>query len=335
MLGSCPYAKENIMPASYLHQSVALEALAQFGEEPVKDFNEAAYTAGSEGPDPLFFTLVSPKGVVKPPEVGHLIHKQKTGEFLIRLARLAKGDEVAMSYVLGFFTHYATDTVFHPFIYSRSFMPDGHVDGNMHCKYEHVLDVYVYRKQGNLSGLPVQMKGFRNLTGYGRKDVAELLYQAVRDVFPEKILTLKQVRNSFKHAMFLCGLLAREGVKKRSLILDFFKKTPVWPAGDAHLMPDDTLENLTQPGPYSASIYSWPNVTNEERLPWHSYWEPDIARDDTVDELLDKARDRARLFLAAGRDYFMGDISESELTGILGSMSYDSGLPWEKTGKIE
>ena len=71
------------MPASYVHQCVAnsiCDALSIFENEPLR----SAVLAGSEGPDPLFFSVLPAPGPVVP-KVGSILHTRKTDEFLLAL----------------------------------------------------------------------------------------------------------------------------------------------------------------------------------------------------------------------------------------------------------
>ena len=105
------------MPASYVHQSVAAhaaDALSLF----TSDAERSALLAGAEGPDPMFFCFRPGKPFA--PVVASLLHTQKTDDFLLALCDACAGDALLRAYCCGFFTHYATDTTFHPFVYAHS-----------------------------------------------------------------------------------------------------------------------------------------------------------------------------------------------------------------------
>ena len=148
------------MPASYVHQSVAAyaaDALSLF----TSDAERSALLAGAEGPDPMFFCFRPGKPFA--PVVASLLHTQKTDDFLLALCDACAGDALLRAYCCGFFTHYATDTTFHPFVYAHSLTAAGKYSGNAHCTLEHQLETLHYRREGHATGLPVQMGGFAAL----------------------------------------------------------------------------------------------------------------------------------------------------------------------------
>ncbi|MFQ9448178.1 MAG: zinc dependent phospholipase C family protein [Christensenellales bacterium] len=94
---------------------------------------------------------------------------QKTDDFLLALCEACAGDALLRAYCCGFFTHYATDTTFHPFVYAHSLTAEGQYSGNTHCTLEHQLETLHYRREGHATGLPVQMGGFAALDDAQRK----------------------------------------------------------------------------------------------------------------------------------------------------------------------
>ena len=145
------------MPASYVHQSVAAHAADALSLQD-SAAERSALLAGAEGPDPMFFCFRPGKPFA--PLVGSLLHAQKTDDFLLALCEACADDALLRAYCCGFFTHYATDTTFHPFVYAHSLTAEGRYSGNTHCTLEHQLETLHYRREGHATGLPVQMGGF-------------------------------------------------------------------------------------------------------------------------------------------------------------------------------
>ncbi len=321
------------MPASYVHQSIAQDVFDKIEPTLFSGFSKAAFLAGSEGPDPLFFTIISPKGKQAPPEVGHLIHEQHANDFFTALTKGAKGDALLMSFVMGFLTHYAADTTFHPFIYSMSF-EKGKYLSNKHCKYEHVLDTLLYRRKGFSEGLPVQMAGYIALTDEEQEKIAKLLAEAIAEVFPMNKLSAKAVKKSFKHSIFICNTLRNHSLKKDSILFKVLYPTPIGPFVDSHVMPNDLIDTLMNTTGYNSEFYSWPSVTNATHSEWHSFWEPEKKRTESIRDLHEAAVLRAESFVVAGLNYMNDIIDKNEFDNIIKDMSYDSGLDWRKTGRI-
>lgn len=321
------------MPASYVHQCVATDALAKLKVIPDRLMTEAVL-AGSEGPDPLFFTLHTKKGQQAPPEVGHLLHKERTGAFLKELIVEAGKNPLLQSFVYGFLAHYATDTVCHPYIYTKSFNDDGTYNGNRHCKFEHVLEVLLYRTQGHSTGLPVQMGGYKALSASEKKHIAELFARAINATFPEHALSTKAVYKSFKDSILNCDLLRFFGQKKHSLVLSIVAKTPAKDLIDSHSVPNIPLSAMEDGKPFSISGYTWETLANREKSEWRSYWEPEKPRNESFSELYDMAVERSVIFITAAIRYFGKQCRIDDVMSIIGDMCYDSGIPWEQTTKL-
>lgn len=299
------------MPASYVHQCIArstADALSLYTAPPLHN----AMLAGSEGPDPLFFSVLTPDV----PRVGSVLHTQKTDEFLLALANACKGSPLTRAYCCGFFTHYAADTTFHPFIYAHSLTEDGSYSSTAHCTLEHQIETLHYRRQGHKTGLPVQMAGFAALSGAQKDEIARALTQAIRRVFPGETITLARVRKSFDDGAGLCRLLrSPRGVKFSvlgALLRPFHMDAPL----HAHMMPAEPPER---------------DIMNDAHAPWRSLWAPDTVRTDSFDDLYAQATERACELVRAADGYMQGDTAYATLRMLHGGFSYDSGLPWQST----
>lgn len=165
------------MPASYVHQSVAAHAADALSLQD-SAAERSALLAGAEGPDPMFFCFRPGKPFA--PLVGSLLHTQKTDDFLLALCEACAGNALLRAYCCGFFTHYATDTTFHPFVYAHSLTAEGRYSGNTHCTLEHQLETLHYRREGHATGLPVQMGGFARA---GRRTAQKDCRRAFRCAF--------------------------------------------------------------------------------------------------------------------------------------------------------
>lgn len=303
------------MPASYVHQSVAAsacDALDSFDQPELR----SAVLAGSEGPDPLFFSVIARPGAPLVPRVGSLLHTRRTDDFLLALADACRGSALTRAYCCGFFSHYATDTTFHPFVYAHSLIPGGGYSSTLHCTLEHQLETLHYRRQGHARGLPVQMAGFAALTGAQKDEIARALAAAIARVFPADALDVARVRRSFEDAVSLCRLLRSEsGTKFRALgavLRPFHLDAPL----HAHMMPTEPPEQ---------------DIANDARRPWASIWTPEQTRNDSFDDLYAAAVERSRALMRAADDYMLGRGSYASLRALHGGLSYDSGLPWLTT----
>lgn len=288
------------MPASYLHQAVARAAA---GGSP-------AALAGAEGPDPLFYCFHHAKGAPLPFALGSRLHKSRTGAFLVSLLRGAK-TPAQRDYALGFLTHYATDTTFHPFVYAHSSAPDGKYSTNLHCTLEHALDAWLYREEGHAAGTPRHMAGVAALSAAECAEIAELMCGAVAETYPDVRVQPAFFLRALKDSAALTRILHSPGGTKYAVFGALARPFGLKKTVHAHMVPTRLPEG---------------DFLNLARGAWESPFEPGERRD-SVPELLASAKARAKAFVSAGRAYLAGEMAESELSGILGSMSYDSGLP--------
>lgn len=112
--------QEGKMPAQYTHQIYAETLLSLLPEEERARISDLpAYYLGAQGGDVFYFLrLVTPGGG----NLGKYLHNTDVyGFFSEMLASLRRGGgAAALSYAAGYVTHYALDTVFHPFVYGTT-----------------------------------------------------------------------------------------------------------------------------------------------------------------------------------------------------------------------
>lgn len=299
------------MPASYIHQCVAesaCDALSMFAPPSLR----SAVLAGSEGPDPLFFSVLTPNI----PKLGSILHTRKTDDFLLALADACKGSELARAYCCGFFTHYAADTTFHPFVYAHSLTEDGGYSSTAHCTLEHQIETLHYRRQGHAAGLPMQMAGFAQLSSTQKDEIAHALSAAIDRVFPGDTPGFAKVRGSFEDAVHLCNLLRSETGRKFRMLGAMLKPFHLDAPLHAHMMPAQPPEH---------------DITNDAHMPWSSIWTPELTRTESFDDLYCAAVSRAKALILAADGYMQGTASYASLRALHGGLSYDSGLPWQTT----
>ena len=146
------------MPAQFTHRILAeavLRALPASVRRTIDDL--PAYFLGAQGPD-IFYFLHIRRGKEK--NLGAYFHGIGVYEGLCSLLAESKGSDFAFSYAAGYLTHYAADTVFHPFVYGmiekfNEYEPAWR--GRRHAYIENDLDSYFVQK---CCGIPVQAYPF-------------------------------------------------------------------------------------------------------------------------------------------------------------------------------
>ena len=291
------------MPASYLHQAVAR---AVVGDNPLA-------LAGAEGPDPLFYCFHRYKNLISPFALGSYLHKARTGNLLASLVFVASSSRPSerFDYALGFLTHYATDTTFHPYVYAHSYTPGGKYSPNMHCTLEHALDTWLYREEGHATGTPRHMAGIAALAPNDLACIAFMFACAMFSIDQEKRLPPPEIEQAMKDSVLVTRLLhSPRGIKYAAL------GALATPLGlrktlHAHMVPTKLPQG---------------DFLNEAHAAWESPFVPGERRE-SVPDLLEAAKARASEFVAAARSYQKKEIDEDTLKVILGNMRYDSALP--------
>lgn len=136
------------MPAIISHYLLAERVRKALGELfPELDIRRSAFVWGASGPDVLFCHRVLPFQRDRSfSRFGSLMHNEPAHRllnYLLAFARAAQ-DDIAMSYALGFITHYAFDSTAHPFVlyYSEQMAyrePEKHISV-CHNEIEAALD---------------------------------------------------------------------------------------------------------------------------------------------------------------------------------------------------
>ena len=142
------------MPAEYTHQIIAenvLEALPAAQRERVSDFS--AYCIGAQGGDVFYFLRIFCTARYN---LGKFLHNCRVYDVFSEFLSAAAGAGPAgLSYIVGYITHYAADTVFHPFVYGMTAQLCAQyprVRCRWHSYIESDLDTYFVEKS---KGIPV------------------------------------------------------------------------------------------------------------------------------------------------------------------------------------
>ena len=127
------------MPASYTHYAVARETLKALPDELKNKIlpHLRLYFFGAQGADFCFFYKFLD---AKRKNFGSLLHREGGFAAFQALKAFAPSSPEILAYALGFITHYAADTIFHPFVYrisKKSLLK--------HSRIENALDGYFKR----------------------------------------------------------------------------------------------------------------------------------------------------------------------------------------------
>lgn len=159
-----------------------------------------AFLLGNQGPDPLFYTLVSP-WLKNHQRLGNTMHHEKPSQLLkafwAAVASLPAGEHsVGRAYALGFLCHYTLDCAEHPLVYAQQYaICDAGVEGltraqgsEVHAVIESEWDeVVLFTKLGvtvsEFNTSKQILQGSNRMLGI----VSKMYAQVVRSVYGEEI----------------------------------------------------------------------------------------------------------------------------------------------------
>ena len=165
------------MPDIVVHTGFGADVLKKLS----LDIDRDIFNFGLLGPDPyLFYRFYLPPFRNRVNRYSTVMHNERTGEFLLQLARYAVDSREVFSYLCGFLCHYALDSTAHPYINEKA-----QYSPVRHMAIEHRLD----RMTGkNISIPPLLPATMREAVGcaidsvYGFSDAWEKLREGRRDM---------------------------------------------------------------------------------------------------------------------------------------------------------
>ena len=169
------------MPEGYTHVRTAQKAATAIH---YKVQCPAAFAAGANGPDSFFCYEVWKKRAKRHfdlPTLGNRMHEEKTGEFLRSLCRHVKS-RPQVEYALGFLSHYAADTVVHPFVYAMCQPGQPYAGPGGHGYLEIALDSTLHEEDTGSALVPVNDVSPLP-TGEELADITALLHTCLLEVY--------------------------------------------------------------------------------------------------------------------------------------------------------
>ena len=292
------------MPALFVHQLLAekiLSALPKDVQARVKERQEA-YFLGAQGGDPFYLYSVVQDGLKR--NIGVLMHKSNVyGQFLAWIKTVQETDNpTAFAYALGYITHYAVDTTFHPYICYRTDRAkeskEGRKRDNQHFRIESDIDcLFVERHFGksvNKYRYPNPRKGIHG------KELADAFRRVAVEAWgvkTERKPLMRAVNLFLRLQTFLQDrlFLRRKWVSALETVF-FLNRTPSCMIRRKH--PDRTLSNDAH------DEWFYPEMPTEKRT-------------DDVWMLAEKAIFRSvELIVAFDRAVKNGDVLDQEAFGL-------------------
>lgn len=260
------------MPFTITHQLIAEEVFRFLAEKPELKH----YYFGAQGGDIAFFYGWT-EG--KKHNLGQQLHRGDVYGTLNALLTVCD-NPLRHAYALGYLTHYAADTVFHPYVYAQiAAEQEKGQKGNIHFMVEGGLDVYFYRTRRGESA-----RAF--VPPYTRQDLSEPDLYAVYSAFGHALgKTVKQGRFHAcldRYFLYLRHTADRKGRQYR-----------FWSGVEERLHLPHQLSPLyrpDEPQPFSLNL---------EGREWHYPAAPEIRSCESADDLFARATEEGISLIGA------------------------------------
>ena len=293
------------MPAQFTHRILAEAILRRLpAAVRAKIVSFPAYFLGAQGADILYFLHIR-RGKEK--NLGSYFHNTGSYEAFRSLLAAARGSGFAFSYAAGWITHYAADTVFHPFVYGMTEQfnqTDPDWSGRRHSYIENDLDSYFVETR---QGIPVQNYPFPRLERHVNVEqlyavLLRLCTECGQEAFSERALCAALDR-FFRFSRFFTD----QKLRRRRFFVAAERAL-----GAPHLV---------------SSMYRRPDYDerclNLSRREWRNPSSPDIVSCENADDLFERATEEgvrlAEAFYAAVAEnapLLREDFGKSLLTGL-------------------
>ena len=289
------------MPEGYTHVRTAQKAATAIH---YKVQCPAAFAAGANGPDSFFCYEVWKKRAKRHfdlPTLGNRMHEEKTGEFLRCLCRHVKS-RPQVEYALGFLSHYAADTVVHPFVYAMCQPGQPYAGPGGHGYLEIALDSTLHEEDTGSALVPVNDVSPLP-TGEELADITALLHTCLLEVYGVDV-SVEYLADAFYHTKVLRGLFPTKNPLKRGF---FWLVEPLFGGRGfitGHISPRKLAPDMPD-----------------------AWTDPFTGTEHTggVFALLPKAERRSEEFMGAALLLWLDKYTEAEFAEKIGSMSYTEG----------
>lgn len=292
------------MPNIYAHFHCGQRALELTGPEAraAAERYPGAYRVGCQGPDPFFYACFFGPWNRHLHRIANRLHTERTDALFAALLKEAGDDPLALSYTLGFLTHYALDCGVHPYVYHVSCR-------RHHVGFEAGMDMALHALWGKrleefppAELLPLRREERRALDGMWARVIQALYGERVRGGFYAAVGHMRRV----------AGLIYDPSGRKRRLVRGMEKLLR---------RPARLSRMVMAPRPGEAV-----DCLNLDHRPWSPAWAPEEASTLSVPEMMEKAAHEAAGWQTlAAKAAGTGD--RGEALAALGGRSMDTGRP--------
>lgn len=274
------------MPAVVSHYIMSEKLIDTIHEfYPSLKLNKTAFIWGGNGPDFFFCHRIMPWQRGKSyNKVGSLMHKMPAENILGYLVAYAKKYEsdTAMSYALGFISHYAFDSTAHPYILCRAnelSKPEiGLHTSTCHNDIESNLDVLLYEYFHKQPLTTVNLKTLSPLDAKVMTVIADMMH-GLMVMYSIPLMTKQEIiiaQHDWHNGLAL--LNDKTHFKRKALSV-----------GEKAVKLPPVLSSLVRPSNKNI-VYDYANTSHEE---WYSPFKPEEIRTESFYDLFDQAYSRS------------------------------------------
>lgn len=305
------------MPAILSHCLMAKEVYEQIsGKEGLPILDKRAFYWGAQGGDVFFFHRVLPwqrgKSLRK---YGSLLHKQEVDSVFEAMREYvvykSHRKALALSYVCGYFCHYALDRAAHPYVYAAiQILKENEKltqDILVHFRIESALDVYLLKEKTGKHSNEIKLYELLSGDSVVGDEIASLLAYVFKKVFgmPDQKERMRRALLDMR----LCYRFINDNHYIKRNAIRFFELL----FGPKHALSDLML------GKEPDTRFDY---TNRERAVWQSPFRPYVNRYESFDDLYAQAvREGKSMILAFRRSFH----TMSSMFDITGNRSFDTG----------
>lgn len=322
------------MPDAWTHILCAEDAIKNISDRKYRDIiinNKEIYKFGAQGPDPLLYCkLYNPHKREFVKKLSQVLHTAKTSEFLIFLIeslRRSDKEEFAklFAYVAGFITHYALDTLAHPFIY--------YFGGVYDPKYPYTRKYDIYHKRLEVIIGTIELKNrlgkdAYNTPLYKQIEIEKGLPECINELFYRGFWHIHKIKvevdimeNCYKGMReILKYLMDESGIKneilstmEKVLCKSFKAKASIYPR-----YIDETLDYL-----------------NEDHNKWNHPCDLNEIYYKDFEEIYEEAVENSSKMICSVIDYLNSKSSLKEIKCIFLDKSYETGKVLKDYSKMQ
>lgn len=278
------------------------------------------FNIGTQGPDIFFYYRIWPwsktNGIDK---IASKFHNSEVSQVFIEAINYIKEakchKELMTSYILGYASHLALDSITHPYIYYMTGF-DGAEGFKQkyscyHSRFEKAIDILMLEKELQLNHLELSIKDLISIKPF-EANILGAFYESILLNTFQLQLPPKAVSIAISDMLKVYSLLKDKQGYKMSLFKWLEKKLKHTNYVSSNIYPHRLINSL--------------DYLNLEGKSWHPPWDNTIVRKESFIELFDRAVSETDTLCRNVYQCLEGEKSIEDVIQIIGNRSYLTGI---------